>query len=397
MCYRLMKRIKNLVLLSLLAVASTVNAQDAPSPQIEPTVENTDTVAKHRNIIQKIVDYVNDKDNSSLEKKGLSWSFIGGPYYSSDVKFGVAITGTANYRLKGCDHSMQPSFASAYATISTKGFWTVGMEGTTFFAQDKSRLNYEMSFAYAPRNFWGMGYEAGSIDSMSVNLKQNEARVHLEYVMKLMPNFFIGPSAEWIYDKAGTMERPELLAGQDRVVRNYGLGFTVQYDSRDLITNASRGVYVHLNTMFKPKFMWNKYAFTTVDFTTSYYHTAWRDAIIAGQVCTKFNFGNPSWASMALLGGNEMMRGYYKGRFRDKHMASAQVELRQHIWRRNGVVVWGGIGNVFHDGESFKKHWLPNYGIGYRWEFRKRMNIRLDLGFGKHGQSGVIFSMNEAF
>ncbi len=53
-----MKRIKNLVLLLLLAVASTVNAQDAPSPQIEPTVENTDTVAKHRNIIQKIVDYV---------------------------------------------------------------------------------------------------------------------------------------------------------------------------------------------------------------------------------------------------------------------------------------------------------------------------------------------------
>jgi hypothetical protein len=39
---------------------------------------------------------------------------------------------------------------------------------------------------------------------------------------------------------------------------------------------------------------------------------------------------------------------------------------------------------------------LPNYGIGYRWEFKKRVNVRLDWGFGKR-QMGVIFSINEAF
>ncbi|MDE5632787.1 MAG: hypothetical protein K2I54_08290, partial [Muribaculaceae bacterium] len=68
-----------------------------------------------------------------------------------------------------------------------------------------------------------------------------------------------------------------------------------------------------------------------------------------------------------------------------------------HIWRRNGLVAWVGAGTVFpkFSAMSMRKV-LPNYGIGYRWEFKKRVNVRLDLGFGKH-QTGFIFSINEAF
>ena len=40
---------------------------------------------------------------------------------------------------------------------------------------------------------------------------------------------------------------------------------------------------------------------------------------------------------------------------------------------------------------------LPNFGIGYRWEFKKDVNVRLDYGFGKNGQKGFIFNINEAF
>ena len=40
------------------------------------------------------------------------------------------------------------------------------------------------------------------------------------------------------------------------------------------------------------------------------------------------------------------------------------------------------------------KHVLPNFGVGYRWEFKKNVNVRLDYGFGKHGQKGFIFKDN---
>ena len=39
---------------------------------------------------------------------------------------------------------------------------------------------------------------------------------------------------------------------------------------------------------------------------------------------------------------------------------------------------------------------LPNGGIGYRWEFKKGINVRLDYGLSKNG-GGFIFSLNEAF
>lgn len=91
------------------------------------------------------------------------------------------------------------------------------------------------------------------------------------------------------------------------------------------------------------------------------------------------------------------MRGYYDGRYRDKNVGDAVVELRQHIYGRSGGVVWVGAGNVFPDFSHIDiRHSLPNFGVGYRWEFKHKVNIRLDYGFGRH-TSGLIFSINEAF
>ena len=91
------------------------------------------------------------------------------------------------------------------------------------------------------------------------------------------------------------------------------------------------------------------------------------------------------------------MRGYYEGRFRDKKEMDITVELRQRVWRRSGMVIWVGCGNVCDKISDFKfSHVLPNAGIGYRWEFKKNTNVRLDFGIGKK-QTGFIFNINEAF
>lgn len=40
--------------------------------------------------------------------------------------------------------------------------------------------------------------------------------------------------------------------------------------------------------------------------------------------------------------------------------------------------------------------WLPSAGVGYRFEFKPRVNVRLDYGVGK-GSSGFYFQVGEAF
>lgn len=80
-------------------------------------------------------------------------------------------------------------------------------------------------------------------------------------------------------------------------------------------------------------------------------------------------------------------------------MLSAQIELRQRIWRRIGCVVWGGAGNIFSERTDDRFDWahtLPNYGIGLRWELKKRVNVRVDYGFGRK-TSGFLLNINEAF
>lgn len=100
---------------------------------------------------------------------------------------------------------------------------------------------------------------------------------------------------------------------------------------------------------------------------------------------------------LPFIGGSYTMRGYYEGRYRDKNAVDATLELRQHIWRRNSAVVWVGAGTVFPSFRDLRsREILPNFGVGYRWEFKKNVNVRLDVGFGK-GESGIIFNINEAF
>ena len=110
------------------------------------------------------------------------------------------------------------------------------------------------------------------------------------------------------------------------------------------------------------------------------------------------NFGDPSWGMMSMIGNSFSMRGYYEGRYRDKHKIEAQVELRQDFWKRCGVAIWGGAGTVFNKFSAMRfDRLLPNWGLGFRWEFKKNSNIRLDYGFGKSGISGFVFNINEAF
>jgi len=61
------------------------------------------------------------------------------------------------------------------------------------------------------------------------------------------------------------------------------------------------------------------------------------------------------------------------------------------------MAVWAGLANVFKDFDHIAmRHTLPNAGIGYRWEFKKGINVRIDYGFTRNG-GGFIFNVNEAF
>ena len=72
-------------------------------------------------------------------------------------------------------------------------------------------------------------------------------------------------------------------------------------------------------------------------------------------------------------------------------------ERRQHVGRVNSLVVWVRVFYIAPNLGGFRlSQTLPNVGVGYRWEFKKNSNVRIDIGVGKHC-NGFVFGINEAF
>jgi outer membrane protein assembly factor BamA len=99
------------------------------------------------------------------------------------------------------------------------------------------------------------------------------------------------------------------------------------------------------------------------------------------------------------MGGANIMRGYYAGRFRDKNQGVFQAEYRVPVAGRIGVVGFAGIGNV---GPAFKdidfQYLKYSYGGGVRIALNKveKLNLRLDYGLGEHSK-GFYLQLGEAF
>lgn len=386
-----------LFLVVMLVFSIGVNARGMEATRDSSNTVLPETVKKPKGLFNRVIKYFEESNSDKPEKK-FDVNFIGGPFYSSDMKFGLGVVGAGLYRMNGCSGDMQPSNVSLFGSVSTVGFYMLGIRGNNLFPEDNYRLNYTMFFYSFPSYYWGIGYDNNNDDKNKTKIDRFQASMKAEFLFKVARNLYVGPAVVWDYAKAGNVSAQELhlFDGMSLIQRNYGVGASIQYDTRDFITNASKGVYIYLAQMLRPSWLGNDNKFSTTEFTVRGYKKVWKGGILAAELDSRFNFGNPSWALMAELGGSKSMRGYYEGRYRDKHSIEVQLELRQHVWRRNGITIWAGLGNVFHDKRTFKKI-LPNYGVGYRWEFKKRVNVRLDLGFGKSGQNGFIFNINEAF
>lgn len=380
-----------------------VCSQEAGKVGVEPDIAKSneivlDSISKRKkNIFQKVLSYFDDSNKPKTYKK-FDFSIIGGPHYSTDTKLGLGLVAAGLYRTNIGDTIMPPSNVSLFGDITTVGFYLLGIQGNHLFPNDRYRLDYTLYFFSFPSSYWGIGYDMGNDGSNCTQMKRWQAQMKSSFLIQLSKCLYMGPMLAYDFVSAKKVENPELLDGLPLRTSSLGVGFSLVYDSRDVLTCPTKGYYVNISQSFRPQFIGNKQAFHTTDIRFCGYNKIWKGGVLAYEARGMFNFGETPWSMMATLGNSYSMRGYYEGRYRDKHKLDTQIELRQHVWRRNGIVLWVGAGTIFDKFNSIRMNKiLPNFGIGYRWEFKKNVNVRLDYGFGKNGQKGFIFNINEAF
>jgi hypothetical protein len=369
-------------------------------------VANSDSIVSDSTIYQrpkglwKKVLYYFRESNKQKPNKKIDFGFVPGPNYSSTTGLGLGFLGTATYSTDRSDPTLQRSNASIYSNMTTKGFFMVGLRGNHIFPHEKFQLDYKINLSTFSNEYWGFGYVNADNDDNKTDYRRNRINAMARFMIKLAPKTFIGPFVNYRVVQARNIkdEYAYLWQGQSKTARAYTAGVSFTYDSRDFMLNASRGVFLQVDQTFTPRCFGNgDYNFSSTEATFATYGKLWKGAILAGELHGLFNYGHTPWAFMAEVGTNDRMRGYYAGRYNDKNLIEGQIELRQHIKGRSGVVAWVALANAFADFDHIAwRRTLPNAGVGYRWEFKKRINIRIDYGFTRNG-GGLIFNINEAF
>lgn len=380
-------------------LAATVN-DTIVAPTISEVADSVvvDTVAsKPRNsIFRRLIRYFEQANEDRTQEKKFDLTWVLGPSYSAVTKVSLGILASGLYRIDRTDTITQPSNVSLYANISTSGYYKVGVTGLNLMDRNRHRIKYDISFASMPIDYWGIGYAMAQAEKSS--MVEKRYRIDAEYQYEMARNFFGGVALDFTHAAAKKVANPDYMLGQRDKYTATGWGLSLQYDSRDFAPNPYKGIYLSLRETYFPAALGTTETIWRTSFTGNYYQRLWKGCTLALDAYMEYNAGKEiPWSMVAQLGGGYRMRGYYLGQYRDNGMIEVQAELRQKIYNRHGIAVWVGAGNVFPNFNSFQwRQTLPNYGIGYRWEFKHRVNVRIDYGRGKHGGS-VVFNVNEAF
>lgn len=379
-----MKKIRGLIIVTLITTFSPV------------VYAQSDTVK-----VTKLRKYWNSLVHGNVDQtfqKKLDMSYVVAPCYTREGSFGIGGAATGLYRLDRKDSIMQPSDISLSGSATINGFYGITIKGNNHFKGNKSRLSYRLQFQNKNLDFWGVSYDACNRNPIS-GYKRQMIKWESDYVYKLTKDFHVGGALNINYTKASDLTNPIYLEGQKKSYFLTGIGASLQYDTRDFILTPKQGIYAMIREVVYPEFMGNhnKTIFSTTAIFDAY-QKAWSGSVFALDLYGQFSNGSIPWTLREELGsGMSRMRGYYAGRYIDNNQIAAQLELRQHIYKRIGCVAWAGGGTVFPSFDNLKlKNVLPNYGLGLRIEFKHNVNVRIDYGFGKD-TGGFVFQFAEAF
>ncbi len=172
-----------------------------------------------------------------------------------------------------------------------------------------------------------------------------------------------------------------------------GLGPALTWDERDNVVNASKGFYWDFRYSAYSKALGGSVNYHRVIFDFRKYFTVNTKMrhILAFQLYGNFVRGEVPFKELAELGGPRVLRGYYRGCFRDNYLTAFQTEYRMPLYKRLGFVAFAGAAKVYDQNSVDFENMHFSYGGGLRFTINKkeRLNLRLDWGHGDASRSGT--------
>lgn len=327
--------------------------------------------------------------------------------YSPETRWQFGVGGGLQFKWPSAvrDPGTRPSYLFVAGSYTTRSQWTASLETSLYTPGNRWWFNGRFGAAFFPLTYYGIGPSALRADT---NRMDNRLiRVEVKALRQLAGPFMLGPyyrlhsffDIDWQFPAA---IGPDVPGGDGGA--SSGLGLSFQYDTRNSTTTPLRGALFLADYLRNASALGGDFDYDYLLLDARYYLPVRQGKdVLALNLYGEFNGSEVPIQAMSMLSNytsQELMRGVYYGRYRDRHELVAQADYRGHLKGRFGYVVFGSAGNVFGSpGSRLPEDFKLTYGVGLRFNVNPAdpINLRADVTFTSFGESGITFGASEAF
>ncbi len=321
-------------------------------------------------------------------------------FYSPETEFALGGALILTRRLSA-DTTVKPSSAMISGYYSAMHSYDLFFNPEFFLEEDKYYLGIAADYWRFVDKFWGFGND--SPDSDNVGYIRKIFSVNVEFDVRVVGPLKVGLNYDLNYTTIEDKQtNPYLLSGSvpgSDGGTSSGLGVVLFADTRNRAFYPTSGGSYKLAIVNSLEWLGSSFKFRRWIADFRHYFQIADPFVLAAQMYAMGITGEPPFYLYPALGGDNQMRGYYEGRYRDKYYLAIQGELRWRITNRWGLVGWAGIGDVAGTLDNFRLNsFKPTVGVGVRFALdpAEVLNVRADFAYGKN-TNGMYFNAKEAF
>ncbi|SMO86161.1 hypothetical protein SAMN06265379_110107 [Saccharicrinis carchari] len=370
----------------------------------------TDTLshADRTGIMQRVANFADwGVDLITFKKENYTFFLLPVMAYEERTKLAIGVMPVWRFYLgkgkAGRHHEglyYRPSNVSPSLVTSTTGMYQFEFNSDFYFIKDWY-IQSKWIYQWMPDKYYPVGNDVDKTLYSDVDIKK------IEFAGRLMKGLnkevFVGLNYDVGFYDVKNKYANNLTAdiagfnGQNVV----GGGLVVSYDSRNSIVYSNTGSFVSVAHLWYPKKL-GDFAFSTLTFDARhFFKLGSRGKVLGAQLYIKSATGNIPFYRMPVLGGKNLFRGIAQPyKYMDKNSMYLQAAYRSPIWWRLGYEVFAGAGRVHSQWDgSLLKHMHLMGGLGLRVKVLEEegLSVRFDYGMSTTGDTGLFFTLGEAF
>lgn len=334
------------------------------------------------------------------------------PVVGSAPETGLQYGATVIHMRQSDDADTRPTTVQLYAISTAKAQRQLFLERDWWAAASARRIYTRLEWIDFPQSYFGIGWTGAEAPAHEELYRAGGASLYVILMQRVHGPLFASTSLRWIdrtikdRDPQGALAAGDVMGSAGGRVALPSVGLT--WDSRDDIFAPTRGRFVEAFAGRSSTGLGADFDFSRAMLDARSY-LRWGTATVAVQFYAERSAGHVPFDQLPLVGGNSVMRGYVRGRFRDKSLLATQAELRYPATRRLTLAAFGGWGQTGPDfGRAVSAFAFSGpagadpyvtAGGGARWRlFRDaRTSVRVDIAGGSYGARGLYIALNEAF